>query len=69
MPVMITITAKGETASGKSLAIADMINGLHEGEHFHIERKIIMTTNGEEYQEIEVRLKHHMLNPIEHEDL
>lgn len=68
MNLKIKIEAIGPQASGKSLAIADMIAGLKEGGHFHVNDQVLgMHSENEEYREIELRLMHSMLNPIEHE--
>ena len=68
MNLKIKIEAIGPQASGKSLAIADMIAGLREGGHFHVDDRVLgMLSEGEEYREVELRLVYNMLNPIEHD--
>ena len=58
--IRIKITVTGETASGKSLAIADMIAGLQNS--FYVRRglagnEIGCLSSGEEYIEFDARLK------------
>ncbi len=65
--ITIEITVKGKTASGKTLAIADMLVGLKDQGHFVAigENNIHMTTDGEEYRTFTAILRRQ--SPIEHE--
>lgn len=67
--VKLHITAEGDRKSGKSLAIAEMIQGLKEGDHFHV-TEVNKQSNGTlETVIVEVRLKYHATHAIEHEPL
>lgn len=66
--VVIEITVKGPVASGKSLAMSDMVAGLKDKGHFHVRDILVGNGDNFEHKMLEARLRYEMTHPIEHED-